>query len=141
MKQVNCDDVFYTLKKNLEIEITIDEVFIIFYKVDKDSDSFWSPEEMNQAFLPREKEYKALVDARGGFYGSENDARNYFQPKTREAMKAFLRQFCECEISVEHVRQRIINKLQISPQDAFQTLDRQQKGYFDIEDLREFIKQ
>jgi Ca2+-binding EF-hand superfamily protein len=56
-------------------------------------------------------------------------------------MKAFLRQFCECEISVEHVRQRIINKLQVSPLEAFQTLDRQQKGYFDLDDLREFIKQ
>jgi Ca2+-binding EF-hand superfamily protein len=51
---IDCDDLFTTLKHNLKIEITIDEVFIIFYKVDKDSDGFWSYEELSAAFVPRE---------------------------------------------------------------------------------------
>jgi hypothetical protein len=101
---IDCDDVFFTLKTNLEIDITIDEVFIIFYKVDKDSDGFWSYDELQYAFVPREKEYASLVTTRGGFYGSENDVRNFFEPETREALKRFLRQFCECEISIELVR-------------------------------------
>jgi len=79
------------LKKNLEIEITIDEVFIIFYKVDKDSDGYWSYEELSLAFLPREKEYATLVTSRGGFYGSENDVKNFFDPLTRKALTNFLR--------------------------------------------------
>lgn len=43
---IDSDDVYYTLRTNLEIDITIDEVFIIFYKIDKDSDGFWSYEEL-----------------------------------------------------------------------------------------------
>lgn len=101
---IDCDDVFYTLKNNLEIDITIDEVFIIFYKVDKDSDGMWNYDEMSSAFVPREQEYASLVTTRGGFYGSENDVKNFFEPQTRESLKRFLRQFCECEISVELVR-------------------------------------
>jgi Ca2+-binding EF-hand superfamily protein len=54
---VDCDDVFFTLKHNLEIEITIDEVFIIFYKLDKDSDGYWNYNEVVKGFVPREKEY------------------------------------------------------------------------------------
>jgi hypothetical protein len=88
---VDCHDVYYTLKSNLEIDITMDEVFIIFYKVDKDSDGFWSFNEMQEAFVPREKQYASLVTTRGGFYGSEPDVRQYFEPQTREALKRFLR--------------------------------------------------
>lgn len=89
---------FFTLKKNLQIEITIDEVFIIFYKVDKDSDGYWSYEELSDAFVPREESYATIVTSRGGFYGSEQDVCNFFHKPTREALRQFLRQFCECEI-------------------------------------------
>lgn len=75
---IDCDDVFFTLRNNLEIDITIDEVFIIFYKVDRDSDGFWRYGEVQSAFVPREKEYADLVTSRGGFYGSENDVKAYF---------------------------------------------------------------
>jgi hypothetical protein len=75
---IDCDDVFYTLKKNLQIEITIDEVFIIFYKVDKDSDGYWSYEELSDAFVPREESYANIVMSRGGFYGSEQDVCSFF---------------------------------------------------------------
>lgn len=77
---IDCDDVFFTLKNNLEIDITIDEVFIIFYKVDKDSDGYWDYDELSCAFVPREKEYASLVTSRGGFYGSEQDVKNFFEP-------------------------------------------------------------
>ena len=106
---IDCHDVYYTLKTNLEIDITMDEVFIIFYKVDKDSDGFWCFDELKEAFVSREQEYASLVTTRGGFYGSESDVKQYFEPATREALKRFLRQFCECEISVELVRQKITN--------------------------------
>lgn len=72
---IDCDDVFFTLKNNLQIDITIDEVFIIFYKVDKDSDGQWRYEEIADAFVPREKEYAQLITSRGGFYGSEPDVQ------------------------------------------------------------------
>lgn len=101
---VDCDDVFFTLKHNLEIEITIDEVFIIFYKLDKDSDGYWNYNEIVKGFVPREKEYAQLVTSRGGFYGSELDVKNYFEKKTRECLKIFMRQFCECEIQIELIR-------------------------------------
>lgn len=37
---VDCDDLFYAISVNLELVITKDEVFIIFYKLDKDGDGF-----------------------------------------------------------------------------------------------------
>lgn len=43
---VDCDDLYATLKNCLEIEITKDEVFILFYKVDKDQDGYWSFDEL-----------------------------------------------------------------------------------------------
>jgi hypothetical protein len=108
---VDCDDVYATIKHNLEIDITQDEVFIIFYKVDKDGDGFWSYEELQKAFVPRENEYAKLVNSRGGFYGGESDLKCYFEGETRNTLKRFIRQFCECEISIELIRQKIINKL------------------------------
>lgn len=101
---IDCDDVFFTLKTNLEIDITIDEVFIIFYKVDQDSDGYWCFEELSNTLKPREKEYDEILKSRGGFYGSENDVKNIFESKTRESLKMFFRQFCECEISIELIR-------------------------------------
>ncbi len=35
---VDCDDLYYALVDNLGLTITKDEVFIIFYKLDKDGD-------------------------------------------------------------------------------------------------------
>ena len=108
---IDCDDLFDTITTNLQLPITKDEVFIIFYKVDKDGDGYWNYSEMSEAFNPREEEYRSLVDSRGGFYGSEPDLTKYFEGETREHLKRFIRGFCECEISIELIRQRIMNKL------------------------------
>jgi len=43
---IDCDDVFATITDNLQIDISKDEVFIIFYKVDKDGDGQWSYDEL-----------------------------------------------------------------------------------------------
>lgn len=45
-KGVDCDDLYFVLQKILGVEITKDEVFILFYKVDKDSDGYWSFDEL-----------------------------------------------------------------------------------------------
>lgn len=137
---IDCDDVFETITTNLELPITKDEVFIIFYKVDKDGDGFWSYSELCEAFTPRETEYRTLVDSRGGFYGSESDLQKYFEGETREHLKRFIRGFCECEISIELIRQRIMNKLQIKPDSAFKRLDTDAKGYLTVDDFRSFLK-
>jgi len=137
---IDCDDLHATIRDNLDLPITKDEVFIIFYKVDKDGDGFWSFSEMSDAFTPRETEYKTLVDSRGGFYGGESDLKNYFEGETRECLKRFIRGFCECEISVELIRQRIMNKLAVKPDMAFKCLDRDSKGYLVINDVREFLR-
>lgn len=39
-KGIDCDDLYCCLVDNLELMITKDEVFIIFYKLDKDADGF-----------------------------------------------------------------------------------------------------
>lgn len=45
-KGVDCDDLYATLRNVLGVEITKDEVFILFYKVDKDGDGYWSFDEL-----------------------------------------------------------------------------------------------
>ena len=113
---------------------------MLFRSVDKDGDGFWSYDELQYAFVPRENEYATLVNSRGGFYGTESNTKNYFEGETRNTLKRFIRALCECEISVELIRQKISNKLQIRPEAAFRAVDKEDKGYLTVEDLREFIK-
>ena len=42
---------------NLELIITKDEVFIIFYKLDKDGDGLLNLSEVRDCFMPKEHEY------------------------------------------------------------------------------------
>ena len=137
---IDCDDLYTAVNENLELPITKDEVFIIFYKVDKDGDSLWSFSELAEAFCPREHEYRSLVDSRGGFYGSESSPKDYFEGRTRETLKKFVRSFCETEISIELIRQRIMNKMQVKPDLCFRTLDVDSKGYLVPGDFRDFLK-
>ena len=126
---VDCDDLYSTLVDNLQLTITKDEVFIIFYKLDKDGDGVLSYSEVCDCFVPRENEYAVLINSRGGFYGAESDPTKYFEGSTRELLKKFIRGFVECEVSIELVRQRIINKTQVKLDMAFSFIDRDSKGY------------
>lgn len=56
-------------------------------------------------------------------------------------LKKFIRGFVECEVSIELVRQRIINKSAIKLDMAFNFIDKEEKGYVTLEDLRHFLKQ
>ena len=55
-------------------------------------------------------------------------------------LKKFIRSFVECEVSIELVRQRICNKLGIKVDSAFNALDKDVKGYIQLEDIRMFLK-
>lgn len=137
---VDCDDLYDTITNNLELTITKDEVFIIFYKLDKDGDGFLNYTEVCNCFLPRENEYAVLINSRGGFYGGETSTKTYFEGETRNLLKKFIRGFVECEVSIELIRQRIMNKLQVKPDLAFGACDKDSKGYLTVDDLREFCK-
>ena len=101
---VDCVDLFDTITNNLELTITKDEVFIIFYKLDKDGDGFLNYTEVCNCFLPRENEYSVLINSRGGFYGGETSTKTYFEGETRNLLKKFIRGFVECEVSIELIR-------------------------------------
>ena len=137
---VNCDDLYSAIAENLELIITKDEVFIIFYRLDKDGDGFLNYGEVCDCFLPREQEYAVLIQSRGGFYGGETSTKAYFEGETRNCLKKFLRGFVECEVSVELIRQRIMNKIQIKPDLAFSACDKDAKGVLTIDDIRGFCK-
>ena len=49
--------------------------------------------------------------------------KKYFEGGTRDLLKKFIRGFVECEVSVELIRQRIMNKLSIKPDAAFNACD------------------
>lgn len=108
---VDCDDLFAAITGNLELVITKDEVFIIFYKLDKDADGYLNYGEVCDCFVPREPDYAFLINSRGGFYGGETNTKAFFEGYTRVLLKKFIRSFIECEVSVELIRQRIMNKL------------------------------
>lgn len=50
---IDCDDLYNTIIENLELSITKDEVFIMFYKLDKDGDGLISYDEFSSCFMPR----------------------------------------------------------------------------------------
>ena len=46
-----------------ELVITKDEVFIIFYKLDKDGDGVLNYSEVCDCFIPREDEYATMINS------------------------------------------------------------------------------
>ena len=85
----------------------------MFYKLDKDGSGFIDYNKFADCFMPRSNEYKVLLESRGGFYGGESDFKKYFEEKTRELLKVFIKGYVDCEVSIELVRQRITNKIKI----------------------------
>jgi Ca2+-binding EF-hand superfamily protein len=51
-KGIDCDDLYHTLKNVIGLSLTKDEVFILFYKLDKDGDGFINYTELSNAFIP-----------------------------------------------------------------------------------------
>ena len=87
----------------MQLTITKDEVFIIFYKLDKDGDGLLSYSEICDCFVPRENDYAILINTRGGFYGAESDPTNkFFEGATRELVKRFLRGFSSTWPNIKH---------------------------------------
>jgi len=120
--------------------VTKDEVFILFYKLDKDGDGLISYDEMSNCFMPRAHEYAVLLQSRGGFYGGESDYKKYFEGPTRDLLKVFIKGFIDCEVSIEHVQQRICNKIKINNYTAFQAMDELNRGCLNMDDFRGFMK-
>jgi len=136
---VDCDDLYFTIVENLGLQITRDEVFMLFYAIDKDGDGFWDKEEIVDCFMPRQQEYATILKARGGFHGGESDLMQYFLGDTRNCIANFIRGFIDCEVSLEHIRQKIMNKVMIKPDVAFNTMDQSDKGYLTLEDFKQFL--
>ena len=66
---IDCDDFFHAIKDVLGVNISHDEIFILFYKLDKDGDGFISYSELTSGFLPQQHEYSILIQSRKPFYG------------------------------------------------------------------------
>lgn len=66
---IDCDDFYHVLKNVLGVNISHDEIFILFYKIDKDGDGLISYSELSTAFLPKQHEYSVLILSRKPFYG------------------------------------------------------------------------
>lgn len=84
---VDCDDVYSTMRDCLELPITKDEVFIVFYRGDKDEDSYWSYSELRELVCPRDYQYQTLFESRPAFYGALTSPKVYFEGNTRECLK------------------------------------------------------
>lgn len=51
-KGVDVDDFYFVLKEHLQVSLSKDEVFILFYKLDRDGDGFISYSELSNSFIP-----------------------------------------------------------------------------------------
>ena len=54
-------------------------------------------------------------------------------------MRKFIKSFCDCEISIELIRQRIHNKSAVRADAAFNAMDKDQKGHLTLDDVRSFL--
>ena len=101
---IDCDDLFDCITNNLDLTITKDEVFIMFYKLNTSGNGLINFDEFSNCFTPRSNEYSVLLSTRGGFYGAESDFKKYFEGPTRELLKVFIKGFIDCEVGIELVR-------------------------------------
>ena len=58
---IDCDDFYYVVTKILGVNISRDEIIILFYKIDKDGDGYVNYSEFTNAFLPKQHEYSSLI--------------------------------------------------------------------------------
>jgi Ca2+-binding EF-hand superfamily protein len=105
------DDLYYVLKEHLQLpHLTKDEIFILFYKMDRDGDGFVTYGDMGRSFVPRaQHEYKVLVESRGAYHGDHTQPRDFFSPETRELLRKTVRGIIDCEVSIELIKQRLLN--------------------------------
>ena len=61
-KGIDCDDLFDTVVNNLGLELTRDEMFMIFFAVDADGDGLWNQAELIKCFTPREEHYSFILN-------------------------------------------------------------------------------
>ena len=137
---VDCDYLYDTTVRNLELTITKDEVFIMFYKLNTAGNGLISYDEFADGFMPRSQEYKMLLQTRGSFYGTEKDYKKYFDGPTRELLKTFIKGFVDCEVGIELIRQRIQKKVRLNKERAYEAMDEFGRGVLSIDDFRGFIK-
>lgn len=105
------DDLYYVLREHLSLsQLTKDEVFILFYKLDRDGDGFVTYSDIGRAFVPRSQhEYAVLVESRGAYHGDHTQPRDYFTPETKDLLRKAVRGIIDCEVSIELIKQRLIN--------------------------------
>lgn len=49
---IDVDDLYYVLREYIKLTLTKDEVFILFYKLDRDGDGYINYTELCNAFIP-----------------------------------------------------------------------------------------
>lgn len=55
------DDLYYVSKELIGLSLTKDEIFILFYKLDRDGDGVINYTELSNAFIPKSHEYAVLI--------------------------------------------------------------------------------
>ena len=113
------DDLYYVLREYLGLTLTKDEVFILFYKLDRDGDGFICYSELSQAFVPNQHEYAVLIQSRPAFHGDHTAPKEYFSKETRDQLRRTVRGLVDCEVSIELIKQRIYQKIRMNCEAAF----------------------
>jgi Ca2+-binding EF-hand superfamily protein len=146
---------YYVLREHLGLGgLTKDEVFILFYKLDRDGDGYVTYSDMGRAFVPKaQQEYAVLLESRGAYHSDHTQPRDYFSFETRELLRRAVRGVIDCEVSIELIKQRLVNfaKGQSLTESAYKAVEgystsrkklpasRRAAG-LSIDDLRDFLK-
>ncbi len=81
--------------------------------MDRDGDGYVTYGDMGRSFIPRaQHEYKVLVESRGAYHGDHTNPRDFFSPETRDLLKRTVRGIIDCEVSIELIKQRLLNHKQ-----------------------------
>eukprot|EP00349_Pseudokeronopsis_sp_Brazil_P011708 CAMPEP_0202979440 /NCGR_PEP_ID=MMETSP1396-20130829/85583_1 /ASSEMBLY_ACC=CAM_ASM_000872 /TAXON_ID= /ORGANISM="Pseudokeronopsis sp., Strain Brazil" /LENGTH=193 /DNA_ID=CAMNT_0049718853 /DNA_START=1273 /DNA_END=1851 /DNA_ORIENTATION=+ len=137
---IDCDDFFSILREVLCLSLTKDEMFILFYKLDRDGDGYVSYSELAAAFLPKQPEYAVLIESRKPFYGGFTSPKEYFKGETKEVLKKEIRAMIDAEVSVELIKQRIYQKIRFNFEGAFKAVAGKPTRALTLHDFGEFLK-
>ena len=90
--------------------------------------------------LPISKEYGALLTDRPDFYMSRGvPITKFFNHDTREELRNTFAAMFKCERACEVLRASLRERPYFNIKSAFQQMDRTNKGYLGVEELREFL--
>ena len=126
--------------KMYRLHLANDQLSLLIKTLDRDKDRKIRLKDIEEAVIPRSKEYRAVVTERDEAHRKKLESST-FSVETMALIKQFFLQVIENEVTNEKLRQEIVQKDLFSLQKAAQVMDSRSKGFLTASDFRSFLKQ